>query len=134
MAINTLAISGRLANEPSLKKTASGESISTFTLAIDNRKKNPDGTRGTTFIQCVAWGAQAEFFVEHVKKGDLVFANGFIQSRKYTRKDNSENVVLELNVENFQPAVSRKIEDSADVNDESKESIQEDSNDPFAGL
>ena len=43
--VNRVLLMGRLVKDPELRKTATGISVASFTLAVDNPRKNPDGTR-----------------------------------------------------------------------------------------
>ena len=52
--INRVVLVGRLTRDPELRRTDAGNSIASFTVAVDNRQKNPDGSRGTTFVPCVS--------------------------------------------------------------------------------
>ena len=48
--VNRVVLVGRLVKDPELRKTSTDISFATFTLAVDNRMKNTDGTRDTVFI------------------------------------------------------------------------------------
>ena len=43
--INRVVLVGRLTRDPELRNTNSGNAVCSFTVAVDNRTKNADGTR-----------------------------------------------------------------------------------------
>ena len=54
--INRVILVGRLTRDPMLRKTQSGLSVATFTVACDRRFSGGNGQdRQTDFISCVAW-------------------------------------------------------------------------------
>ena len=57
--INNTILVGRLTRDPELRKTQSGQSVCSFTVAVD-RIPGKDGTEGADFPSCVAWGKTAE--------------------------------------------------------------------------
>ena len=59
--LNHIVIMGRLTRDPELRKTGSGVSVASFTVAVD-RDRAPEGQeKETDFIDCVAWRGTAEF-------------------------------------------------------------------------
>ena len=94
--INRIVLVGRLTRDPELKRTASGNSICTFTVAVDNRQKNPDGTKSTTFINCVVFQQSADNMSRFTRKGALVGVEGRLQQRSYQRQDGSKATVYEV--------------------------------------
>ena len=59
--INRVVLVGRLTKDPEMRTATSGTTITSFTLAVDNRVKNADGSRGTTFIGCVCFSQRAVY-------------------------------------------------------------------------
>jgi len=104
--INRAILVGRLTKDPELRTTTSGNTVTTFTLAVDNRTKNADGSRGTTFIGCVCFSQKAEVVAKYTKKGSLLGVEGSLNQRKYQRQDGSTASVIEVmcdNVEFLEP-------------------------------
>ena len=94
--INRVVLVGRLTRDAELKRSASGSSIATFTIAVDNRQKNPDGTRGTTFLPCVCFQQSADNLVRFTRKGALVGIEGRLNQRNYQRQDGTNGKVIEI--------------------------------------
>ena len=94
--INNVVLVGRLTRDPELKTTNSGTSVCSFTVAVDNRQKNPDGTKSTSFIPCTAFQQAADNMSKFLKKGSLVGIVGRLNQRSYLNKDNVKVTVIEV--------------------------------------
>ena len=94
--LNRVVLAGRLVKDPELRTANSGNSITSFTLAVDSTQKNPDGTRGTCFIDCVAFRQSAETICKFARKGHMVGVDGKLNQRKYQRPDGSMASVIEI--------------------------------------
>ena len=94
--INRVVLVGRITRDPELRRTTSGNSVCSFTVAVDNRMKNPDGTRGTTFVTCVCFQQSADNMVKFTRKGALVGVEGRLNQRSYQRQDGSKANVIEV--------------------------------------
>lgn len=105
--INRVCLIGRLTRDPELRRTNSGMGVTSFTVAFDNRTKNPDGSKSTSFISCTAWNKTAEYVCNYLKKGSLVSIDGRLQERKYQRQDGTNASVVEIIVENIGSLSSR---------------------------
>ena len=57
--LNVAVVMGRLTADPELRHTASGLSVTSFTLAVD-RNYSKAGTERTDWIDVVAWRQTAE--------------------------------------------------------------------------
>ena len=94
--INRVVLVGRLTRDPELRKTTSGNAVATFTVAIDNRLKNPDGSKSTSFIPCVVFGERSDVVTKFARKGMLVGVEGRINQRSYLKADSSKATVFEI--------------------------------------
>lgn len=94
--INRVVLVGRLTRDPELRKTNSGMAVCSFTIALDSRMKNADGTRGTTFISCSLFGNQAENTVKYTRKGSMVGVEGSLNQRDFTRRDGTKGSIIEV--------------------------------------
>jgi single-strand DNA-binding protein len=86
--INRVILVGRLTRDPQLRKTNSGKSVASFTLAVDRRfaRNNGNGQeqqQQADFISCVAWDKTADFMQQYTHKGSLLGVEGRIQTRNY---------------------------------------------------
>ena len=96
--INRVVFVGRLTRDVEVRKTASGLSVATFTVACDRRMaRGQDGNnqQSADFISCVAWRQAADFLGSYARKGALVGVEGRIQTRNYDR-DGQKVYVTEI--------------------------------------
>ncbi len=94
--INRVVLVGRLVRDPELKKTTSGNPVCTFTVAVDNRQKNPDGTRSASFLPCVVFSQAADNVSKFTRKGSLVGVEGRLNQRNFTRTDGTKGTTIEV--------------------------------------
>ena len=87
---------GRITTDLELKKTSSGISVTSFSIAVDRTYVKQGEERKTDFINCVAWNKQAEFICKYFGKGSLIAIEGEIQTRQYQAKDGSNRHITEV--------------------------------------
>ena len=114
--INRVVLVGRFTRDPELKRTASGNSVATFTIAVDNRQKNPDGSKSTSFISCGCFQQTADNVTKFTRKGSLVGVEGRLNQRSFTRADGTKGSVIEVLCDSVQFLESKPAgEGSADT-------------------
>lgn len=103
MSLNCVCLTGRLTRDPELRTTATGKQVAAFTLAVQKRFKPQDESRpDASFIDCVAWGQQAEFLCNYGAKGRMVGVTGRLEQRRYQAQDGTNRNVVEVVVDNIQ--------------------------------
>lgn len=95
--LNKAILMGRLTRDPEMRYTQSNTLVTSFTLAIDRDRKGPNGERQTDFIECVAWGKQAEFVKSWFAKGVMAIVVGRIQSRNWEDRNGNKRTSIEIN-------------------------------------
>lgn len=100
--INRVVLVGRLAKDPEFRQTASGVSVTTFTLAVNRTFKNKNGEREADFINIVVFRQQAENVNNYLSKGSLAGVDGRIQSRSYDNNEGRRVFVTEVVADNVQ--------------------------------
>lgn len=96
--MNNCVLVGRTTKEIELRRTNSGKSVATFTVAVNRRGKND----GADFIQCVAWNRTAEVLNQYVHKGDRVGITGSISTRKFEDNHGNRRYITEVIVQSFE--------------------------------
>lgn len=84
--LNQIIISGRVVRDPELRKTNSGMSVCTVTVAVD-RMKDKNGDKVTDFFTVNMYGKTADAFSQYVSKGQFVEITGKMHSNTYEDKD-----------------------------------------------
>lgn len=90
--MNRATLVGQFTADPEAKKTASGKAMVTFALATNHYWKKDDGEweQATEFHKLVAWNTLAEHITNTYKKGDSVFIEGSLRTRKWESEGNQK--------------------------------------------
>ena len=99
--INRVVLVGRLTKDPVLRKTASGASVVSFTVACDRRIKT-EGQPTADFINTVAWNKTADIVAQYTHKGSLLGVEGRIQTRSYDDQSGKRVYVTEVVADSVQ--------------------------------
>ena len=100
--MNTTNLIGRLTKDPDMKYTTSGKATARFTLAVNRPFTNQEGEREADFINCVAWGKQAENIANYLKKGSLTGVTGRIQTSNFVGTDGNRIFMTDVVVQEVQ--------------------------------
>ena len=97
-SVNKVILIGNLTRVPELKTTASGQAIVTFGLAT-NRHWTTSGSEkrvSAEFHECVAWAKLAEICNTYLKKGMLVYVEGYLKTRSWDMEDGTRRFRTEV--------------------------------------
>jgi len=94
--MNKVLLVGRLTRDPELRTTPSGMAVTRFTIAVSQNFTNKNGERGADFINCSAWGRQADNISKYCRKGTLVSAEGRIRTSSYDAQDGTKRYTTEV--------------------------------------
>lgn len=98
--LNCAIIMGRLTADPELRTTASGLSVTSFSVAVDRRFQRQGEDKQTDFINVVAWRQTAEFVSRYFHKGSMIAVQGSIQTRNYEDKNGNKRTAVEIVADN----------------------------------
>lgn len=118
--MNRVALVGRTTKDITLKKTPSGKSVATFSLAVSRR-----GSEESDFISCVAWNKTAELLERYVKKGNRIGISGRIQTRNYDDSAGRKIYVTEVMVDDMEFLENKRTEQGHDDNYERADDNEE---------
>ena len=98
--LNSVTIMGRLARDPELRRTQSGDAVTSLSIACDRDFKGKDGQRAVDWIDIVAWRQTAEFAAKYLAKGRMVIVKGRLQIRDWKDKDGNNRRSAEVVADN----------------------------------
>ena len=88
MTMNTVTLVGRLGQDPEIRYFETGNVKARFSIAVD--RPGSKENRTTDWFNVEAWGKQAEFAGEWIKKGQMVSVSGSLEVSQWN--DNTGNV------------------------------------------
>lgn len=100
--INRVVLVGRMTRDPELNRTAGGNTLTRFTLALDRNYRSNDGSQSADFIPCVCWNKTAENVAQYCGKGSLVGVEGRIRSNSFTTRDGQKATRIEVQADSVQ--------------------------------
>lgn len=92
--MNNVVLMGRLTKDPEIRYLSAGHPVANFTLAVDRNLSKEQKAEYESknipivdFVQCQAWGKNAENIGKFTSKGKRVLIAGRIQSGSYVGQD-----------------------------------------------
>lgn len=96
--MNKIMLIGNLGRDPEMTYTPSGTAVTRFTMAVNRVSRNQSGERQeeTEWFNIVAWRQLAETCTTYLKKGQKVYIEGRLQTRRYTDRNGAERMAVEV--------------------------------------
>jgi len=96
--LNKVMIIGHLGRDPEMRYTPSGRPVTTFTVAVGRSWNSGDGERHTEteWFNIVAWGNLAETCKQYLTKGQQVYIEGRLQTRRWDDKEGQKHTSIEI--------------------------------------
>ena len=96
--LNKVQIIGHLGRDPEMRYTPSGRPVTTFTVAVSRTWNTGDGERHseTEWFNVVAWGNLAEICKQYLTKGQQVYIEGRLQTRRWDDKEGVKHTSVEV--------------------------------------
>jgi single-strand DNA-binding protein len=84
-SLNQVTLMGNLTRDPELRQTPTGQSVTSFSLALNRSYKDQSGEwqEATDYIDIVCWGPLAERVAQYLSKGRRCLVQGRLQSRSW---------------------------------------------------
>ena len=126
-SVNKVVLVGHLGGDPETRFLPSGAAVANFNLATNESWKDTNGEfqDKTEWHRCVMFGKSAELAGDLLKKGQLAYIEGKLQTRNWEDKDGVKRYTTEVVCDMF-TILGRKM-DSAETQERPKPNESEDS-------
>ena len=138
-SVNKVILIGNITRDPELKKTTTGQSIVTFGLATNREwvTSKEEKQSLAEYHNLVAWGKLAEICHQYLKKGKLIYVEGYLKTRSWDSPEGvkifkTEIVIYDMIMLEKRPKEEGEISKSSP--DEFIPGGDEDVFDPLAGM
>lgn len=115
--VNKVILLGNVGSDPNIKHLETGVTVASFSLATSEAFKDKatgEKKEQTEWHNVVMWRSVAESVQRsELKKGDRVFLEGKIRTRKWQDKEGKERQTTEIVVDTFTIINRKKVEESA---------------------
>lgn len=97
-SLNKVILIGNLGRDPELKYLANGDAVCNFSIATSESWKDKNGERNekTEWHNITLFRKQAEAAAQYLKKGNSVYIEGKISTRKWQDKDGKDRISFDI--------------------------------------
>jgi single-strand DNA-binding protein len=110
MAMAKVLLIGNVGQDPEQRYTQTGTMLVSFGLAVNNRRRNPDGSyqEETEWYRITATGRIAEICQQYVTKGSQLYVEGRLRLDRWTGQDGKLRTTLDVFANDIQLLGSRQ--------------------------
>src|SRR6202043_4012483 len=105
MSLNKVTLIGRLGKDPEVKNLTNGSAVANFSVATSEKgkdKRSGEMQEKTEWHNIVVWNEKTiEFIEKYLNKGDMVYVEGKIQTRKWEDSDGKDRYSTEIVIPQF---------------------------------
>ncbi len=96
--LNKVMLIGRLGGDPQLTFTKGGNAVASFNIATGEVYFDKEGNKQerTEWHRISVWQKAAENAAKHLSKGDLIYAEGALQTQEYTNKEGEKRKTTQV--------------------------------------
>jgi len=97
--LNKVILIGNLGKDPEQRATASGTTVTKFSVATNEWVSGKDGSPGETRTEwhnIVVFGKLAETCAQHLTKGRLIYVEGRVQTRSWDDQEGRKRYTTEV--------------------------------------
>ena len=102
--MNKIIIIGNLGRDPEMRYSASGNPMTSFSIASNRSYTTASGERReeTEWFNCTAFGRLADTCNQYLTRGQQVYIEGRLRSRQYDRRDGTPGFSLDVTITEMQ--------------------------------
>lgn len=110
MAMAKALLIGNVGRDPEQRYTQTGTMTVSFSMAVNNRRRNPDGSYQdeTEWYRITAAGRLAEICQQYVTKGSQLYVEGRLRLDRWTGQDGQPRTTLDVFANDIQLLGSRQ--------------------------
>jgi len=131
-SVNKVVLVGHLGGDPETRFMPSGAAVTNFNMATNESWKDTNGELQdkTEWHRCVMFGKSAELAGELLKKGQLVYMEGKLQTRNWEDKDGIKRYTTEVVCDMF-TMLGRKMDTDSSQEETPTSNSEEEDDLPF---
>jgi len=97
-SLNKVMIIGHVGRDPEMRYTQTGKPVTSFGVATSRTWVGSDGERReeTEWFTVIAWGSLAEICKQYLTKGQQVYVEGRLQTRRWDDSEGKKHAALEI--------------------------------------
>ena len=121
-SLNKVILVGNLTRDPEMKVTANGQQMTTFGIATNRQwmTSEKEHKNLAEYHDVVAWSKLAELCHQYLKKGKLVYLEGYLKTRNWEDEDGTKKFRTEVVIHDM--IMLNKRDDN--INQEISEEVQ----------
>jgi len=102
-SINKVILIGNLTRDPETRATPNGQTVTTFGIATNREwvTKDKDKKNSAEFHECVAWAHLAEICQKYLKKGRLIYIEGYLKTRNWVNQEGQKRFKTEIVIQDL---------------------------------
>jgi single-strand DNA-binding protein len=96
--LNKIMLIGNLGRDPEMRYTPSGKPVTSFTIGVSYTWYDAEGERReqTEWFNIVAWSGLAEICNQYLRKGQRVYIEGRLQTRRWQDSSGADRSTTEV--------------------------------------
>lgn len=122
-SVNKVILVGNVTRDPQIKETGSGQPVVTFGLATNREwtTKTSEKRSLAEYHNIAVWGKLAEICQKYLKKGKLIYVEGYLKTRSWESPEGVKMFRTEIVVQDMIMLNKR-----GDIEDDIEEDLSED--------
>ena len=129
-SVNKVILIGNLGQDPESRFTPSGTAVTNLSVATNESWKDQSGESQdrTEWHRIVMYGKMAETASEYMKKGQMVYIEGRLQTNEWEDQNQIKRKSTQVRCDNF-TMLGRRNDNSSNYSEEQKEKLSSNDND-----